>query len=267
MSRSKRPNARRPAARPTKAAKHPSGRPGRPRLAGTAEAESARLAVAELGRHLRAFVRAGGGRANRVSTALGRSQNYLSRAFAGRNPLKIKDVFGVFGALGEHPRPFFGRLYPLGGEPFTASARARLFESRPEAPRFDDVIALGLEREPIPTPEQAVEAARRLLRRLILEHGHTQVGVSAALGLTRGTLGQALRGGMDLEAFHLFGVLRVLAVEPSRFFRELLAPAGPPGVSWEALGPLLEHLLGGASEPLGRLLAALPGRSGGSSKK
>lgn len=262
MPRPGKSTSRRAAGRSARVAPHRPKKPGPPASASTPEAAGARLAVVELGRHLRAFVRAAGGRANRVSGALGRGQNYLSRAFAGRNPLKIKDVFGVFAALGEHPRPFFGRLYPLGGEPFTAAARARLFASRPEAPRFDDVIALGLEREPIPAPEQAVEAARKLLRRLILERGHTQVGVSVALGLTKGTLGQALRGGMDLEAFHLFGVLQVLAVEPSRFFRELLAPAGPPGASWAALGPLLEHLLGGASEPLARLLAALPPAGG-----
>ncbi len=223
-------------------------------------ATSAAREVAELARRLRSALRAQGSTARGTSLRIGRSAHYLSRAFAGRNPLKLKDVAALLGSLGGHPRAFFGRHYPLGGSTYSPEMRERILALRPQTVRFDDLAARVRAQEPIPSPEETVERACRVLRGLIVERGTNQRAVSLALGLSRDTLGQALRGGMDLEMWHVFGVLLVVGVSPARFFRELYAPGGEAlgGVAWPELVALLEGLLSGAAEPLAAILRQEP---------
>lgn len=217
----------------------------------------AREDVAYLARHLKAHVRAIGGRSRHISLRMGRGKDYLCRAFAGTTPLKMKALFEVFVLLGQHPRPFFNRLYPLAGEAFSKEEAQQLRTLTPESSRIDDLVALGQAREGIPSAEEGVERARRLLKRQILERQSSQRAVSVSLGLDAGNLVQALNHGIDLEAWHVFGVLRVLGVEPGVFFRELVEPEeqAPGGVTLAELLPALQRLLSGSATSLHKVLA------------
>ncbi len=221
--------------------------------------ELAQAEVLALGRALKAHIRSQGHRMRRVSEAMGRSLELLPRALAGTSPLKLKDVLGIFTVLGEHPLRFFERRYPLGGSVFGPDARARLREVAPDMPRFDGLIAVGQRLERAPAVDAAVQAAGLLLRRLIVEQGWQQRRVSQALGLRPDTLGQALRGGMDLEMWHIFGVLAVIEVGAPRFFQDLLAPGDSlAGATWNEMVRVLERLLSGAGPALVARLAGAP---------
>lgn len=230
---------------------------GRKRRAPSAS-EQAHQDVAHLARHLKAHVRSEGRRARHMSLGMGKGKDYLSRAMGGKTPLKVKTLFEVFLGLGEHPRPFFNRLYLLTSDGLARNERDQLRTLRPdEIPRFDDLVALSLSRERIPTAGQGVERARRILKRLIIERETNQRRVSVALGLNPGTLVQALNHGMDLEAWHVFGVLRVVGAEPGAYFRELMGPmdAAAGIVPLGELLPAMQRLVADSASPLREVLA------------
>lgn len=157
----------------------------------------------DLGAQLRRHVRSAGSRARWVSLALGHGPTYLSRAFLGRNLLRLRDVFGIFEVLGEDPRGFFQFHY---APPSAASANA-LLSSQPTP------SGLTLER-----------LAGRLLLGRFARRGRRVKPVSLALGYPGDGLASHLRGAQPLYTWQAFGVLRALEESPGTFFDDLLLP-------------------------------------------
>ncbi len=201
--------------------------------------------VAELGLFLKAEIRAHDGRLRAVSRALGRAPGHLTQTFSGKRPLKMRDVFGIFEALALDPRLFFRRRYPVADLGLEGRAMPRVFIEGYGELTFQDLAAQDRSRHPVPPAAELVERTRDLLKLTIQRERSRQTFVSRALGRSPTVLGQALRTGTDLWAWHLFGTLRVLGVPPSRFFAELFWPddAGPYRAD---LVQVLEHLLAGS---------------------
>jgi hypothetical protein len=89
-----------------------------------------------------------------------------------------------------------------------------------------------------------VEAARRLLRRLIEASGSTCLQLDQKLGFGRGTLGRLLRGEHRLTLEHILSILEAIDVDAAFFFSTLLErrakrPYEP--VSYEDLRKVLDR--------------------------
>lgn len=205
-----------------------------------AKAESRRLALA-----LKQQIRQRGSLATAVSQDLGRAPQYLTRVFAGRLELKMKDVLGALAFLGLDANDFFRRLYPV-PEPAGLSAYRRQLVVL-------DRLARGLEKPALPSTEEMLDKARRILRAWIVGAQLTQRQISVELGLSEDALGQALRGNTDLYAWHVFGVLAATGHTPDVFFDEACARDEGLGLSPEqaaVLGRVLEATLVGLHERL-----------------
>jgi hypothetical protein len=218
-------------------------------------ASQAARQVEELALRLHEHVRQQGSSLAEVSRRLGRFPNSLSYAFSGRYPLKLKDVFGVFAALGTSAEDFFDFHYPLGGwrppgfdprrSALTEPGQQTIAEMLEDARRRQGLRPLG--------PPELVTRSGRLLQALILRAKTDQRAVSRALSLGQDTLAQALRGGIALTGWHLFGTLAVLDVDPGRFFAELFSRQQGeilPGLSRGDMLDLFDRLLGGAGRVL-----------------
>ncbi len=225
-------------------------------------AETAQQEVQRLAGRIRRLLKEHRRTARQASLALGRNPNLLGRALAGRHPLKMKDVFGLFPWLGLQPRRFFSAAYPVGGEGFAPEARALLRDDRPNAPALLDLFADTLDRQPIPPAEEMVERSCLTLRGLMAEKAVKVRTASRALGLGEDTLPQVLRGTIDLTAWHVFGSLAVLEVAPSRFFAELRRHPGQPlaAGTWPELTQLVTQLLAGVGPDLERQLGEIRAR-------
>lgn len=216
-------------------------------LAAEARRESARLGLA-----LKQYIRECDSTAAYVSRKLERAPQYLTRVFAGILPLRIEEVFGLFEILGKHPQIFFDRHYPLAGD----DRSGRISPPDPSSPGSPNLRAYldSTMAAPLPPPSEMVKRAGRILKGLIVRAGTRQRAVSLKLGLPRDALGQALRGGTDLAAWHVFGVLAATNTSAGRFFHELLGPddslasAAPGAARWEDLVEALERALTGYME-------------------
>ena len=69
--------------------------------------------------------------------------------------------------------------------------------------------------------DEQVEAARKLLERLILGAGRTRQEVDGALGFTQGYMSRLLSGHFKLTYRHILQILKVLGIEPDFFFATL----------------------------------------------
>lgn len=206
----------------------------------SAKAESRRLAMA-----LKQEIKQQRSLATEVSQALGRAPQYLTRVFAGRLELKMKDVLGALEILGRDPDLFFHRLYPV-SEPAGLDAHRRPL-------RTLDRMARQLE-APLPVPaDDILEKARRILRSWVVGARRTQRAISLELGLSVDALGQALRGNTDLYAWHVFAVLAATGKTADVFFDEACARDERAGLSPRGavvLSRVLEATLLGLDERL-----------------
>ena len=246
-------------------------------LAPEARRESARLGLA-----LKQYIRECDSSAAQVSRSLGRAPQYLTRAFAGILPLRIEEVFRLFEILGKHPHVFFDRHYPLGGIerdlPSAPSAPPR--QETPHLMAYLDSAVAA----PLPPSAEMERRAGRILKGLIVGAGTRQRAVSLKLGLPRDALGQALRGGTDLAAWHVFGVLAATKTSAAQFFHTLLGPddslssASLSTPRWDDLVGALERALTGylahqrlktasAKPPSAKAPSAKPDRSRPSRRK
>lgn len=222
----------------------------------------ARRESAKLGLALKQYIRECDSTAAHGSRALGRAPQYLTRVFAGILPLRIEEVFRLFEILGRHPHVFFDRHYPLGGverDPPAASPGPPPQEAPHLAAYLESAVAA-----PLPPSAEMEKRAGRILKGLIVGASTRQRAVSLKMGLPRDALGQALRGGTDLSAWHVFGVLAATKTSAAQFFRALLGPddslasasAGTP--RWDDLVGALERALTGYLELQGPKPAAEP---------
>lgn len=200
--------------------------------------------VETLRRSLRAHLRGRGRRLSQLSQEIGRGPGYLSKALRGDNPLKVRDLFAVFTALGEDARPFFDRHYPLGGVDLASLALPPAVVDGIVV-SFQELLASPRAQPPPLVPAEVEAAARKLLRHWIRQHGWTQRAVAEALGWSPPSLGGALRGGTDLWVLHVFAILQTLEVSPARFWSELLWP-DDAGALRHDLVMVVERLLSGA---------------------
>lgn len=177
-----------------------------------------------------------------LGPAIGHAAGYLTATFAGQVPLKMREVFALFEAMDEPPRPFFKRLYPLAERPREEAEEPVLRLPSGETFTFRDVIERGLANLPVPPADELVARAGRILRARIKAGKRTQLDLSRILIDKPTALGQALRGGSGLEAFHVFGVLHLLDLPPAPFFAELLWP-DQPGIETGDMVGAMAHLL------------------------
>lgn len=184
--------------------------------------------VLELGCLVQAWVRSQGRSSAALSREMGYASAYLTRAFGGQLPLRVRTVFEVLARLGTDPHPFFDAHYPLGGEPgrllgglATGPSAETRFPAVDEELRLARQLAKRRKRK----PHAVARRAGQLLAELIRREGRTQRQISLALGLSETALGQALRGGSELTFFHVFGVLEQLEISPALYFAELFLVA------------------------------------------
>jgi transcriptional regulator with XRE-family HTH domain len=172
---------------------------------------------------LRQALRSRGTTLGEASSYLGRYPEYLSRALSGRVDLKIHDLFTLLQLMGLHPEDFFDIYFPVAG-----SATLGLRElASPEEDRARGIarrlLHEGLQgRDRSISCEEWVSRTGSLLREFLRRHNVTQKELSVRLGLSGTMLGQRLRGDSRLLTWQLFAVLRLLGVDPGRFFVELV---------------------------------------------
>ncbi len=204
--------------------------------------------------HLKQFLVEEGLVVKELSSRLGRAPQYLGRVFAGRFPLKLKDLFGTFELLGKNPRRFLFRFYPPGGSLETALHPKNLAKLG-GGTLFAELIERHLFGEaPLPA-RLVVERAARVLRGMIASSPKTQRAIGRELGMPQDSLSQALRLRTGLDAWHVFGILAATGNPPARFFHQITEPESqtldseifrratvlatrpaPPTTSKEALG-------------------------------
>lgn len=199
---------------------------GEPRKRAEAEAH-------ELALKLKQFCVEQGVPAREMSQRIGRAPEYLTRVFAGRHTLKIKDVFRIFAALQVNPRRFLFRHYPLGGAELSFQLDPQRLATLPGGEMLARMIEVHLLGGPPMEPMQTVERAGRILRGLIARSATKQRAVARELDVADDALGQALRGRTGLAAWHVFGILAATQTSPARFFHELTAPEDPVALGAE----------------------------------
>ncbi len=184
-------------------------------------AEQAKESARRLALELKALLRDSGQPALAVSRSLGRAPEYLTRVFNGRVELKMKDAFGILQALAVNPGAFFESHFRSANGGQAARGEAKT-ESRAGGSTVDELLipALDARQE---APHELLASTRAALRRRIVAAGANQRAVSRDLGLPRDALGQALRDGTDLTAWHVFGVLMATETPAEAFFREVVA--------------------------------------------
>lgn len=200
-------------------------------------------AAQELCLQLKQYLVEQGVTAKEMSVAIGRAPEYLSRAFRGRFPLKIRDVFAVFHALGKSPRRFLMRYYPLGGADLEGSTRPEALSGLAGGALLSRLLETHLfEDAPLP-PELVLQRAGRNLRGTIARSPTSQRAIAAELGMTEHAFGQALRNRSGLDAWHVFAVLRATGKSPARFFEEITEPEDAASLgpaAWQRILDLAE---------------------------
>lgn len=200
-----------------------------------AKAASRRLAMA-----LKQEIHLAQTRATEVSQALERAPQYLTRVFAGRLELKMKDVLGALEVIGREPEAFFERHFPIQEPEGLAAHRRSIAEIERMARHLDPPVP--------PSTAFILDKARRVLRAWIVGATRTQREISLEVGLSEDALGQALRGNTDLYAWHVFAVLAATHKTADVFFDEICARDESAGLTPEGaavLGKVLEATLQG----------------------
>lgn len=179
--------------------------------------------VLELGSALRELIRGRGLTGRAVALQLGYNAGQFSRAVHGVRPLKVADVFRILQALDTPAFSFFTLIYPLGGEPVALARKPpRRSLEPPGSLSFEDFGAAVEEQlGGPPSPEEATDKTRLLLKECIRRSELSQRAVSRAMGLSDDSLAEVLRGKATLTFRHLFGVLVAIGMSPARFFAEL----------------------------------------------
>lgn len=178
----------------------------------------------QLGVWLKAWIRHNGRLMKEVSRQMGLAPAYLTRAFAGAMPLRLRVVFDIFAVLGQRAQPFFERHYPyVGVGPPTAGPGRFGGEDEGEW-TFREILERLRAEAPEPSPAELVERAARHLRWKIGCSGMKQSAVSQAIGSSPRALGAALRKAEGLTTRQLFATLHVIGLPPARFFAELFTP-------------------------------------------
>lgn len=173
----------------------------------------------QLAQSLKSWIRSRETTARDVSQRLGFEAGHLTRAFAGRAPLRLRTVFELLEALDTDPQAFFETHYPLGGDRALLLSRVATSSSKfPQIPSFQDLARSAKNAAPKPTVEELVEQAGLRLLEAVAESGKSQAEISLALGLSESALGQALRGGSELTCHQTFGALAEIGVSPAQYF-------------------------------------------------
>lgn len=171
-----------------------------------------------------------------LSRELGHHDNYLTRTFRGRLPLKVVDVFWLLERLSVDSELFFELLWPFGGDEAGYVRRRPPAEYRPDERLAQHRLKLRAERgEDVFTPADWAAKAAVCLRELLRRKRVTQRAASLAAGMGPDALGQALRGNTLLTFQHVFATLEASGSPPGRFFTDLFgAPDGDllEGLKW-----------------------------------
>lgn len=178
-----------------------------------------------------------------LGPAIGHAPGYLTATLRGEVPLKVRDLFALFEAMGESPRPFFKRLYPLVPSPAGETPDDPVLRlPSGESFTFRDVIERGLANLPVPPAAELTAKAGHILREHMKTAKLEQLESSRLLVGKAHALGQALRGNSRLQVFHVFGILHLLNLPPARFFAELFWPEHP-GLSTSDTVAAVDQLL------------------------
>ena len=218
--------------------------------------------VGRVSRALAELIERSGRPLSAVSRRLGHHPSYLSRVFAGRLALKLREAFEVLALIGVEPALFFGPLYPFAGAGELRFEALGLPWLGGEGGRTVRELLLeevrGLREKPA-APGGVTLQAGRVLRRALKKARVPQAEASRAIGRSPSSLGQALRGNTELTLLHVLGCLAASGADPGRFFVEILGPADEDlseSLAWthylDRLEALVQRDAAGAAERQGR---------------
>lgn len=205
--------------------------------------------VLELGRALHRLLLSYHTNASEMSRELGFYSGHLARVLNGRRPMRVQLVFEILEKLQLAPPRFFTIVYPLGGVAQRSLVTAAQADAEPDgmAALAETVYRRQVERGEAVTSQNVALRLGEILRRELKLAKCSQRDVSAAAGLSKDALGQALRGNSELTFLHVFAVLKATGHSPARLFAELFMPAPETpadafdrSLSLDALEPLMK---------------------------